>query len=61
MAPFKFQLMTKIKANQVPIVFGQEVDVVEDEALVVVLLQGLGGAHVHQHRAVERAGPVLLD
>ena len=61
MAPFKFQLMTKIKAYQVPIVFGQEVVDVEDEALVVVLLQGLGGAHVHQHRAVERAGPVLLD
>ena len=53
--------MTKTKTNQVPIVFGQEVDVVEDEALVVVLLQGLGGAHVHQHRAVERPGPVLLD
>lgn len=50
-----------IGVYQVPVVLRQQVDVVKYEALVVVVFQGLCGADVHQHCAVERAGTILLN
>ena len=48
-------------AVNVSVVFRHEVDVVEDEALIVVLLQRLGCTNIEEHGSVESLGPVLLN
>lgn len=46
---------------RVSVVHGDEVDIAEYEASVVVLLQGLGVAHVEQFGPVKGLIPVLRD
>ena len=47
--------MTRLDGTcvEIPVILREEVHIVEDVAHVVVLLDGLGGPHVHEHGSVE--------